>query len=162
MDLNAAKVHRAGYQLPEAVIRREGPRLGGSETCDVEIKSPDDHRYSPSCGRCAVWLADRRLTCWGLDISGVAVDLAQKLADRSVGDRCRFDVVDLDDGLPDRPPVDVMLCHFFRDARLDRFLVERLLPGGLLAIAAVSEVDVGPGHSGGPPVNCGPPSPALS
>lgn len=95
-------------------------------------------------GRGAVWLAGRGLDCWGLDVSPVAVGLARELAER--GDRCRFDVVDLDDGLPDGPPVDVVLCHFFRDPRLDRPIVERLAPGGLLAIAVCSEVDLGPGR----------------
>jgi SAM-dependent methyltransferase len=97
-------------------------------------------------GRGAVWLAGLGLDVWGLDVSGVAVGLARDLAERSgVGARCRFDVVDLDDGLPHGPPADVILCHFFRDPRLDRAIVERLAPGGLLAMAVLSEVDAGPG-----------------
>jgi len=76
----------------------------------------------------------------------VAIDLARDATEQAgVGDRCRFDVVDLDDGLPEGPRVDVLLCYFFRDARLDDQIVKRLAPGGLLAIAAVSVVDVGPG-----------------
>jgi hypothetical protein len=44
---------------------------------------------------------------WGVDASHVAVELARELARRSgVGDRCRFDVFDLDKGLPQGPPVD--------------------------------------------------------
>lgn len=98
-------------------------------------------------GRGAVWLARRGLDYWGFDVSAVAVGLARDLAQRSgVGDRCRFDVVDLDDGLPEGPPVDVVLCHFFRDPRLDRPIIERLAPGGLLAMTVCSEVDVGPGR----------------
>ena len=97
-------------------------------------------------GRGAVWLAGRGLDYWGFDISPVAVSLAEDLAERSgVGGRCRFDVVDLDDGLPEGPPVDVVLCHFFRDPRLDRAIIERLAPGGLLAMAVCSEVGAGPG-----------------
>ena len=97
-------------------------------------------------GRGAVWLATRGLEVWGLDVSGVAVGLARDLAERSgVGHRCSFDVVDLDGGLPDGPPVDVVLCHLFRDPRLDNAIIDRLSPGGLLAIAVLSEVDVGPG-----------------
>lgn len=97
-------------------------------------------------GRGAVWLAGRGLYVWGLDISGVAAGLARELARRSgVGDRCTFDVVDVDDGLPEGPPVDVILCHLFRNPRLDRAIIERLAPGGLLAMAVLSEVDVGPG-----------------
>ncbi|MCV7122645.1 class I SAM-dependent methyltransferase [Mycobacterium lacus] len=95
----------------------------------------------------AVWLARRGLDVWGLDISAVAIGQARDLAERSgVGDRCRFEVFDLDDGLPDGPPVDVILCHRFRDRRLDQDIVERLAPGGLLAIAALSEVGAVPGR----------------
>jgi hypothetical protein len=76
----------------------------------------------------------------------VAINQARDLARRSgVGDRSRFDVFDLDDGLPDGPPVDVILCHKFRDRRLDQAIIERLAPGGVLAIAALSEVDSAPG-----------------
>src|SRR5207253_1338786 len=62
-----------------------------------------------------------------------------------VSDRCRFAVVDLDDGLPDGPAADVIVCHLFRDPRLDAAIVERLAPGGLLAVAALSEVGAAPG-----------------
>jgi SAM-dependent methyltransferase len=94
----------------------------------------------------AVWLAQRGLDVLALDISPVAIAQARDLAERSgVGDRCRFEVVDLDDGLPPGPPVDVILCHKFRDRRLDHAIIERLAPGGLLAIAALSEVGAAPG-----------------
>ncbi|OBK48838.1 bifunctional 2-polyprenyl-6-hydroxyphenol methylase/3-demethylubiquinol 3-O-methyltransferase UbiG [Mycobacterium sp. 1081908.1] len=97
-------------------------------------------------GRGAVWLARRGLDAWGCDVSAVAIDQARELARLAgVGDRCRFDVFDLDDGLPAGPPVDVILCHNFRDRRLDGAIVERLAPGGLLAIAALSEVGAAPG-----------------
>lgn len=98
-------------------------------------------------GRIAVWLAERGMTVRGYDISAVAVAHAATLArQRHVADRCRFEVADLDRGLPDGPPVDVVVCHLFRDERLDRALVERLAPGGLLAIAVLSEVDAAPGR----------------
>jgi len=94
----------------------------------------------------SVWLARRGMEVLGLDISPVAISQSRDLARRSgVDDRCRFDVVDLDAGLPAGSPVDVILCHKFRDRRLDRAIVERLAPGGLLAIAALSEVDATPG-----------------
>jgi SAM-dependent methyltransferase len=101
-----------------------------------------------ACGRglAAVWLAARGLTVHGVDVSPVAIRLACDLAERNgVNDRCRFDVLDLDVGLPDGPPGDVIVCHMFRDARLDRAVIERLASGGLLAIAVLSEVDHGPG-----------------
>jgi SAM-dependent methyltransferase len=93
-----------------------------------------------------VWLARRGLDVWALDVSAVAIAHARDLAERNgVGDRCRFDVVDLDEGLPDGPPVDVILCHKFRDRHLDQEIIGRLAPGGLLAIAVLSEVGAAPG-----------------
>jgi SAM-dependent methyltransferase len=83
---------------------------------------------------------------WGLDVSAVAIGQARDLAQRSgVADRCRFDVLDLDDGVPDGPTVDVVLCQKFRDRRLDQAILDRLAPGGLLAVVALSEVDAAPG-----------------
>lgn len=97
-------------------------------------------------GRGAVWLASRGMDVWAVDVSPVAIDLARQLASLSgVADRCRFDVVDLDDGLPQGPPVDLLFCYLFRDQRLDQAMMERLAPEGLLAVAVQSEVDVGPG-----------------
>ncbi|OBI64591.1 cyclopropane-fatty-acyl-phospholipid synthase family protein [Mycobacterium sp. E796] len=97
-------------------------------------------------GRGAVWLGRRGLDVWGCDVSPVAIEQARELARLAgVGDRCRFDVVDLDEGLPAGPPVDVIVCHNFRDRRLDEAIIDRLAPGGLLAIAALSEVGAAPG-----------------
>ncbi|GAS86108.1 class I SAM-dependent methyltransferase [Mycolicibacterium brisbanense] len=101
-----------------------------------------------ACGQGAVsiWLAQHGLHVLGVDVSPVAIATARNEARRlGVADRCRFDVVDLDDGLPAGPPVDVIFCHRFRDARLDRALVDRLAPGGLLAISVLSEVGGAPG-----------------
>jgi SAM-dependent methyltransferase len=101
-----------------------------------------------ACGRGlgSVWLARRGLDVLGLDISAVAIDQARELARRSgVDGRCRFEVVDLDGGLPPGAPVDVIVCHKFRDRRLDRAIIERLAPGGLLAMAVLSEVGASPG-----------------
>jgi SAM-dependent methyltransferase len=94
----------------------------------------------------AAWLARRGLDVWGFDVSAVAIGQAREVARLAgVGERCHFDVFDLDDGLPAGPPVDVILCHKFRDRRLDQAIIERLAPGGLLAIAALSEVGATPG-----------------
>ncbi|MCV7100392.1 SAM-dependent methyltransferase [Mycobacterium palustre] len=129
------------------------PPLGAIGPPDVLARHAD---VFPTAGRAldvacgpglaAVWLARRGLKVVGLDISPVAVGQARDLARRAgVGDRCRFDVVDLDGGLPAGPPVDVIVCHRFRDRRLDPAMIERLAPGGLLAIAALSEVGAAPG-----------------
>jgi len=98
-------------------------------------------------GENSVWLARRGLHVWGIDVSAVAITQATELADRhGVSQRCRFDVVDLDDGLPDGPPVDVVLCHRFREPRLYQALRARVAPGGLLAICVLSEVGAEPGR----------------
>ncbi len=94
----------------------------------------------------AVWLARRGLDAWGVDVSEVAIGQARDLARRDgVADRCRFDVVDLDHGLPTGPPVTIIYCHRFRDRRLDRAMIERLAPGGLLAVTTLSQVGSTPG-----------------
>ncbi|SRX95273.1 putative methyltransferase [Ilumatobacter coccineus YM16-304] [Mycobacterium shimoidei] len=96
-----------------------------------------------ACGQglTAVWLARRGMAVWGLDVSAVAIDQARDLARAcGVDDRCRFEVVDLDHGLPPGPAVQVIVCNRFRDRRLDAAIIRRLAPGGLLAITALSEV----------------------
>jgi hypothetical protein len=79
-------------------------------------------------------------------VSAVAIARARELAQRSgYTDRCEFRVVDLDAGLPAGDHADLLLCNKFRDPRLDVPIIERLAPGGLLAISALSEVDAQPG-----------------
>ena len=63
----------------------------------------------------------------------------------NLADRCSFQVEDLDGGLPEGAPVDLILCYLFRDQRLDGAMIERLALGGLLAVAIQSEVGAGPG-----------------
>jgi 2-polyprenyl-3-methyl-5-hydroxy-6-metoxy-1,4-benzoquinol methylase len=101
-----------------------------------------------ACGRggTAVWLARRGLEVVAVDVSPVAIAAAQELVRLTgVRDRCRFAIADLDQGLPSGPAVDVLVCHLFRDPRLDDAMMERLAPGGLLAVACRSEVDGVPG-----------------
>jgi SAM-dependent methyltransferase len=101
-----------------------------------------------ACGRGAasVWLARLGLEVLGVDISRVALDRARGLAARfGVSGRCRFQLADLDLGLPSSPPAEVVLCHMFRDRRLYGPIMERLKGGGLLAMAVLSEVDAEPG-----------------
>ncbi|MCG5433292.1 class I SAM-dependent methyltransferase [Mycobacterium sp. MYCO198283] len=97
-------------------------------------------------GLAAVWLARRGLTVLGVDVSPVAIARAAALAQRcGVAQRCRFAAADLDDGLPAGPAADVIVCHRFRDRRLDAAIVGRLASGGLLAVSACSEVGAAPG-----------------
>jgi len=98
-------------------------------------------------GAGAVWLACRGMEVVGLDVSPVALGYARQLASQnSVADRCRFEVAELDDGLPDGPPADVVMMHLFWDPRMVGPLIDRLSPGGLLAVATLSEVDSEPGR----------------
>jgi len=70
---------------------------------------------------------------------------ARDLAERcGVTHRCQFGVVDLDDGLPAGEQANTIVCHRFRAPHRYPAIVERLAPGGLLAIAVLSEVDGGP------------------
>lgn len=97
-------------------------------------------------GSGSLWMARRGLTVTGLDVSPVAVALAQQAAvELGLGDRCRFDVADLDAGLPAGLLLDVVLCHRFRAPSLYDSMARRLRPGGLLAIAVLSEVGGEPG-----------------
>lgn len=96
-----------------------------------------------ACGQggTAVWLAEWGLDVRGLDVSPVAIGQAADLAARhGLAERCRFGVVDLDDGLPPGGPVDVVVCHRFRDPRLYPRLIERLKPEGLILISVLSEI----------------------
>ena len=136
---------RYARQGPTAVDAVEPPRLLGAY---AEVFPTAGRALDLACGQGlgSVWLAMRGMDVWGFDISPVAISQARDLARRTgVGDRCRFDVVDLDEGLPAGSLVDVILCHKFRDRRLDPAIIERLGPGGLLAIAVLSEVDASPG-----------------
>ena len=101
------------------------------------------HALDIACGQgtASVWLARRGLTAHGVDVAPAAIAQARMLAERcGVTARCRFEVHDLDDGLPAGPPADVIICHRFRDARLDGQVIDRLAPGGLLAISALRAI----------------------
>lgn len=94
----------------------------------------------------AVWLAQRGLDVVGSDISPVAIGLAEQLASsHGVESSCRFIVHDLDLGLPPTALVDLITCHLFSAPELDEAIIERLVPGGTLAITVLSEVGGKPG-----------------
>nr|WP_155942948.1 methyltransferase domain-containing protein [Mycobacterium sp. 141] len=96
-------------------------------------------------GTASIWLAQRGFEVLGVDVSAVAIETARARARRcGVAARCRFVMADLDDGLPAGPPADVILCYRFRDRKLYPSLVDRLAPGGLLAICVLSEIGATP------------------
>ena len=102
-----------------------------------------------ACGQggTAVWLAGRGIQVLGVDISPVAIGRARQLAaSNQVDDRCRFSVEDLDAGLPAGEPVDAIVCHRFRAPHLYPAIIERLAPGGLVAISVLSDAGTGPGN----------------
>lgn len=97
-------------------------------------------------GQGSVWLADRGLEVVGVDVSPVAISHARlRAVEAGVDDRCHFEAHDLDGGLPEVPPVELMLCHRFNAPALDESLLARLVPGGVLALTALSEVGAEPG-----------------
>ena len=98
-------------------------------------------------GQVAVWFAGQGMIVTGVDVSPVAIDHARKLAEnRNISHRCRFEVLDLDNGLPKSPAMDLLLCHNFRNPDLYPKIMNRLAPGGLLAIVTLSEVGASPGR----------------
>ncbi|MGW0160515.1 class I SAM-dependent methyltransferase [Mycobacterium sp. NPDC003323] len=96
-------------------------------------------------GEAAVWLARRGLDVHGVDVSAVAIGRARALAE-GCGVEIRFAVHDLDAGLPPGGPVDVLLCHNFRDPFRYADMIARLKPGGLLAVCVLSEVGAAAGR----------------
>lgn len=98
-------------------------------------------------GAVSIWLARQGVGVAAYDISPVAVARAQDLANQhGVAARCHVQIADLDNGLPEGEPVGLIVCNMFRDAALDKAMITRLRPGGILAIAALSEVDAQPGR----------------
>jgi len=148
--------------MSDADRRRWDGRYGNQGSADVRIVAlptvfacyADEfptagNALDLACGQGAtsVWLARRGLRVVGLDASPVAISQARDLADRSgVQEFCRFNVVDLDDGLSVGEPMDAIVCHRFRAPQVYPAIVERLAPVGLLAISVLSEVgaDTGP------------------
>jgi SAM-dependent methyltransferase len=143
-----AEADRVRWDEKYATKDGGSPRLPDVFAPYVDALPTAGHALDVACGTgaAAVWLAGRGLTVWGIDVSAVAIEQARQLAQRhGVSDRCRFSVTDLDDGLPAGPPVGMILCHRFRDPRLYEAMVDRLAPGGLLAISVLSEVGSEPG-----------------
>lgn len=97
-------------------------------------------------GATAVWLATRGLDVVAVDVSPVAVEAARRLAaQHGIADRCRIEVVDLDDPRPDRPPFDsgpfdVIVCQRFRDPAMYPLLRTAVAPHGLLVVTVLSVV----------------------
>ena len=127
---------------------REGPGLPAVFAPHEDLFPTVGFALDLACGlgSTSVWLAGLGLEVCGVDVSAVALDRASHLAaSLGLSERCRFQLADLDLGLPPTPPAEVVLCHMFRDCHLYRPIIERLKGGGLLAIAVLSEVGSEPG-----------------
>jgi SAM-dependent methyltransferase len=106
-------------------------------------------------GSTTVWAARSGFDALGLDVSPVAVQRAEELAERlGVGDRARFEVHDLDGGLPEATadgPYGLIICQRFRQPDLYPELPVRLAPGGVLVVTVLSVVGAkgrpGPHHA---------------
>ncbi len=97
-----------------------------------------------ACGRGAqtVWLATRGLDVVALDVSGVAITLAEAAA-KADGVAHSVDArqENLDDGLPDDlQDFDVIVCQRFRDRRVLEALGSRLQPNGVAFVTVLSSV----------------------
>ncbi|HEY2193968.1 MAG TPA: methyltransferase domain-containing protein [Actinomycetospora sp.] len=125
---------------PSVLVGREG------------LVPEDGAALDLACGRgtVAVWLAGRGLTTTAVDVSPEALRLTTALAAAHRVDLATV-CADLDDGLPVRGPVDVVVCQRFRDPRLYPGLIEVLAPGGLLVVSVLSTVgDAGGSFRAGP------------
>jgi SAM-dependent methyltransferase len=142
---------RVRWDRRHSAVEPEADAVGLSAnfTRFAEVFPTAGHALDLACGRgqAAVWLAGRGMDVLGLDVSPVAVGRATELARvHGVAEQCRFEVADLDAGLPPGPPANIVVCQRFRDVRLDGAVIDRLTTGGLLAISALSEVGAGPGR----------------
>lgn len=103
-------------------------------------------------GEAAVWLAQRGMKVQGFDVSPVAIGQATQLASAAdVTARCRFGVASIDAGLADVDdagdgPFDLVLCHLFRSPDHYAALADLVAPGGVLAVAVLSEVGASAGR----------------
>lgn len=130
------------YRHSDVAVSLEPPPVLESH---LDLVPSTGYGLDIACGRGqgALWMARRGLTVLGVDISPVAIAEAREAARQfRLIDRCRFEVHDLDVGLPssDVPPerYDMILCHLFRDPRLYPEITDRLAPGGLLAVVTLS------------------------
>lgn len=100
-------------------------------------------------GSTAVWAARQGFDTLGVDVSPVAVQRARELAEQhEVGDRVRFEVHDLDTGLPPAAngPHDLVICQRFRNPDLYPEMMQQLSERGVLVVTVLSVV----GHQGRP------------
>lgn len=140
--------YRDGGRRRPALKRADlAPPADFERFADRLIASKSAIEIACGTGATSLWLAASGVDVVAYDVSSVAIGCAtQQAADLDLQDSCSFEVLDLDGGLPTGDRVDLVVCHMFRDASLDASLKDRLNPGGLVAIACLSEVGATPGR----------------
>ncbi|QZS52592.1 SAM-dependent methyltransferase [Rhodococcus opacus] len=144
---------RGRWDVRHAASSDDDPRPPVAVEFREELVPTAGRALDIACGRgsIAVWLALRGLTVDAVDVSSVGVGAGQALAERhGVVDRVRFTEWDLDAGLPDADPFDVVVCQRFRMPDLYPSLASAVAAGGLLAVTVLSEVGAGPGPFAAP------------
>ena len=114
----------------------------------LDLIPPSGTALDVACGRGrdSLWMASLGLNVVGIDVSPVALALARAGAERfGLTDRCRFELHDLDTGLPvperSAESFDMILCRMFRLPALYPEIDRRLAPGGLLVIEMLADGD---------------------
>lgn len=118
-----------------------------------ELVPTEGRALDVACGRgnTAVWLALRGLTVDAVDISSIGLTAGKVLSESyEVADRARFIECDLDAGLPDADPFELVVCQRFRMPDLYPSLASAVAPGGLLVVTVLSEVGGIPGPFAAP------------
>ena len=97
-----------------------------------------------ACGTGAVtlWLAAGGMDVLAVDVSPAAIALLEAAAHAAgLADLVDGRVADLDLGLPDPGPFDIIVCQRFRDPQLYPAIAAALAPGGHACVTVLSAVD---------------------
>ena len=146
-------------------VRREGPAASAAAPDALALLDEVTLARLPAtglaldiaCGTGAqsLWLAQRGMDVIAIDVSPIAIDLANAAARvHGFGDRIDAHVHDLDTGLPPAASdMSMIVCQRFRGRDLYPHIVEALRPGGLAIITVLSAVglDGTPGEFHAPP-----------
>jgi len=101
-------------------------------------------------GGAAVWLAGRGMTVHAFDVSPVAIGQARELAaNAGLEANVNFTAASVEDGLASLDPdasFHLVLCHLFRSPEHYPEFMDLVAPGGVLAVAVLSEVGAEPGR----------------
>ena len=134
-DKRYADVSTASPAAPDALAAPGAP---------ADVRRAGGRALDLACGTGAVslWLADGGMEVLAVDVSPRAIALLRRAAgDAGVSALVDARVGDLDAGLPDPGPFDVIVCQRFRDRRLYPAIVTALTPGGYGCVTVLTVVD---------------------